>query len=144
MQWAEPMHPEASSPCVSVERTHGENTPLLRLPCRVEPKRLGKHPEDAGPPSPSCTLVLRKPDGDDAAKGDADLIQARGLLSLWRRTFVEGANSLFFGLIALNRIVRAGCFNSAVYGLGGIVYKFRLAPRLLNGTADGRLRKRRI
>ena len=71
---AEPVYPKASRPSVSVERAHGKNTPLLRLPCRIEPEGLGKHAEDTRPPSPSCTFVLRKPDRDDAAKGDADLI----------------------------------------------------------------------
>ena len=68
------MCPEASGPCVSVERAHMENAPLLCFPCRVEPEGLGKHTEDTRPASPSYALVLRKPDGDDAAKGDADLI----------------------------------------------------------------------
>ena len=68
------MYPETSGPCVGVERAHSKNTPLLSLPRRVEPKGLGKHPKDTRPPSPSCTLVLRKPDRDDAAKGHADLI----------------------------------------------------------------------
>ena len=40
----------------------------------VEPEGLGKHTEDTRPASPSCTLVLRKPDGDDTAESDAYLI----------------------------------------------------------------------
>ena len=71
---AEPVGPEAPGPGVSVERAHGENAPLLGLPCRVEPKGLSKHPEDARATAPGCAFVLRKPDRDDAAKGDADLI----------------------------------------------------------------------
>ena len=72
------MCPDPSCPCVGVECTQSEDAPLLGLPCRVEPKRLAKHPEDARPSSPAFALVLRKPDRDDAAEGDADLIKAHG------------------------------------------------------------------
>ena len=68
------MGPDASRPCVCVERAQSEDTPLLGLPCSVEPKRLAKDAEDARPPSPAFTLVLREPDRDDAAEGNADLI----------------------------------------------------------------------
>ena len=71
---AKPVCPDASCPRVGVERAQSEDAPLLGLPCRIEPKRLAKHPKDARPPSPAFTLVLRKPDRDDAAEGDADLI----------------------------------------------------------------------
>jgi hypothetical protein len=70
----EPVCPKASRPRVGVEGAQSKNAPLLGLPCRVEPKRLAKHPENACPTSPSLTLVLRKPDRNDAAQGDADLI----------------------------------------------------------------------
>jgi hypothetical protein len=70
----EPVGPEAPGPGVSVERAHGENAPLLCLPCRVEPKGLSKHPEDTRPPAPGFAFVLRKPNRNDAAKGNADLI----------------------------------------------------------------------
>ena len=70
----QPVGPQAPGPGVAVERTHGEDAPLLRLPCRVEPKGLGKHAEDAGPTAPSYAFVLCKPDGDDAAQSNADLI----------------------------------------------------------------------
>src|SRR6476646_4487932 len=73
--WAEPVRPEASCPCVGVERAQSENTPLPRAPCRVEPKRLTKDPENTRPSLPAFTLVLCKPDRDEASKGDADLIQ---------------------------------------------------------------------
>ena len=79
--WAEPVRPEASCPCVGIEHAQSENTPLFRAPCRVEPKRLTKDPENTRPPLPAFTRVLRKPDRDEATKGDADLIQAQqGLL----------------------------------------------------------------
>jgi len=70
----EPVCPEASRPCVGIEGAQSKNPPLLGLPCRVEPKRLAKHPENTCPTSPSFTLVLRKPDRNDAAQSDADLI----------------------------------------------------------------------
>src|SRR5262245_2247232 len=74
------MCPETSGPCVGVEGAHSEDAPLLRLPCRVEPKGLGKHAEDACPSAPSCTLILCKPYGDDAAESNTDLIEAHELL----------------------------------------------------------------
>ena len=77
---AQPVYPEASRPCIGIEHTHGKDTPLLCLPCRVEPKGLGEHAKDARAPSPGCALVLRKPHRDDAAKGDANLIYAHELL----------------------------------------------------------------
>src|SRR5262245_13584205 len=69
-----PMYPDASCPRVRIERAHGENAPLLRLPRRVEPKRLGNHPENTRQSPPRRTLILRKPDCDDTAKRDAYLI----------------------------------------------------------------------
>jgi len=71
---AKPVGPEAPGPGVRVERAHGEDAPLLCLPCRVEPKGLSKHAEDTRPPPPPDAFVLCQPDGDDAAKGDADLV----------------------------------------------------------------------
>ena len=83
------MHPETSCPRVTIESTHSEDTPLLGLPCGIEPKWLSDYAEDARPPSPSRALVLRKPDSHDAAKCDANLIYAHGLL-LCGATFLEG------------------------------------------------------
>jgi len=73
------MHPETSCPRVTIESTHSEDTPLLGLPCGIEPKWLSDYAEDARPPSPSRALVLRKPDSHDAAKCYANLIYAHGL-----------------------------------------------------------------
>lgn len=86
---AKPVSPETSGPCVTIKRTHSKDTPLLCLPCRVEPKGLREHAKDASPPSPICALVLRKPDRHHAAKCDAKLIYAHGTPSLWRHTFVR-------------------------------------------------------
>src|SRR5262249_40573630 len=83
---AGPVCPEASYPCIGVEQAQRENTPLLRAPCRVKAKRLTKDPKYARPPSPAFTLVLRQPDRDYAAKGDADLIQAQSPLHRARTT----------------------------------------------------------
>lgn len=113
MLWAEPMHPEASSPRVSVERAHSENTPLLRLPGRVEPKGLGEHSEDTRPSAPTCALVLRKPDRDDATKGDADLIQAHGLLLCGAALKVPSQHAPNYASRKIVRMVQ----NGAVYGL---------------------------
>src|SRR5262245_15056708 len=77
---AEPVRPDASCPCVGVERAQSKNTPLLRAPRRVKPKWLTKHPEDARPAAPAFTLVLRKPDRNNAAKGNANLIYAQSPL----------------------------------------------------------------
>src|SRR5262245_19277048 len=71
---AEPMRPEASRPCIGVEHAQSKDTPLLCAPCRVEPKRLTEHTKYTRPTPPAFAFVLRKPDRDDAAKGDADLI----------------------------------------------------------------------
>jgi hypothetical protein len=70
----EPVCPEASGPRVAVEGAQSKNAPLLGFQCRVEPKRLAKHPENACPTSPAFTLVLREPDRNNSAQGDADLI----------------------------------------------------------------------
>src|SRR5262245_29182665 len=77
---AEPIRPEASRPCIGVEHAQSKDTPLLCAPCRVEPKRLTEHTKYTRPTPPAFTLVLRKPDRDDAAKGDANLIQAQSPL----------------------------------------------------------------
>jgi hypothetical protein len=71
---AQPICEDASGPCIAVEDAEQQNPPLLRLPGRVKPKRLAEQTENARPPAPTFTLVLRKPDREDAAEGDADLI----------------------------------------------------------------------
>src|SRR5262245_6571855 len=77
---AEPVRPDASCPRVRVERAKSKNAPLFRAPRRVKPKWLTEHSEDARPASPAFTLVLRKPDRDNAAKGNANLIHAQSPL----------------------------------------------------------------
>src|SRR5262245_51666458 len=72
----EPVRPQTSCPGIGLKQTKTKDAPLFCAPCGVEPKRLTKDPADAGPSSPAFTLVLRKPDRDDPAKSDADLIQA--------------------------------------------------------------------
>ena len=71
---AQPMCQDTPRPGIAVENAEQENSPLLRLPCRVKPKRLAKQAENARPPAPTFMLALRKPDREDAAAGDADLI----------------------------------------------------------------------
>src|SRR5262245_15567671 len=69
-----PVGPDTSCPCIAVKHAQGEDAPLSSFPSSVEPKRLTEHPKDARPPAPVIALVLREPDRDDAAKGNADLI----------------------------------------------------------------------
>ena len=71
----EPIRPDASCPCVCVERGDSEDAPLLSLPRRIEPEWLREKTKDARPPSPAFTLVLREPDGDDAGYENGELIQ---------------------------------------------------------------------
>jgi hypothetical protein len=60
------MRPDTPRPRVGVEHGGSEDAPLLSFPSRVKPEWLRKHPEDACPPSPALSLVLREPDSDDA------------------------------------------------------------------------------